>query len=253
MSFFRACTGFFKSFACTAILALQFHIVGRSADATFLKANQLEQHPLHDFAGQLKVKWSKNVRDERECPPQILLGCDDPDFCVLLNMACYLESYLAQGNGANGWDDTFLFNGHQDPERAPKLARKNYQQNMAAAMKSPEFREVFSVFGGMVGTHSVRKFASTYARRWGLSSADVDSRGRWKGSEGSNRIVNTSYISPDQPFIDANVASALCLGKPVAYRIHPEAHRVTSAWLQTHVVPHMHQHTRYYSIAIWLQ
>ena len=109
--------------------------------------------------------------------------------------------WLSLGNGAAGLESTFLFHGSPDEEKAPRLARKCYQNAMSQAMKSEEFSGVFSAVGGKVGT-------ATSVRRWGLSSSDADSRGRWKGAENCNRIVTGSYISPDQPFIDANVARA---------------------------------------------
>jgi hypothetical protein len=47
-----------------------------------------------DFVLPTKVMWSKNVRDERRCPDQIILGANDPSWCVLIHMAVYLESFL---------------------------------------------------------------------------------------------------------------------------------------------------------------
>jgi hypothetical protein len=35
--------------------------------------------------------------------------------------------------------------------------------------------------GGLLGSHSIRKFASTHARRCGISKDNRDTRGRWKG------------------------------------------------------------------------
>ena len=76
--------------------------------------------------------------------------------------------------------------------------------------------------------------------KWfGVSSSDAESRGHWKGDgDGGGALVNGSYISPDQAFIDANVAAALCHGNPIACRVHPEAHGVTNEWLLQNVVPH---------------
>ena len=60
----------------------------------------------------------------------------------------------------------------------------------------------------------------------GMHSKDVDVRGRWKTKSGggnSNKVVDQCYISPDQPFVDANVTATLCLGSPIAYRKSPQA------------------------------
>jgi hypothetical protein len=78
----------------TCMCVLQFHLIGRGDGICHLKINQLEPHHDYDFALKLMVKWSKNVMDERGCPPQILLGACDPDFCVLLHLSLYLEYWI---------------------------------------------------------------------------------------------------------------------------------------------------------------
>jgi hypothetical protein len=37
------------------------------------------------------MRWSKNIRDEREVPTQIIFGFMDPLVCPLLNLASFLE------------------------------------------------------------------------------------------------------------------------------------------------------------------
>ena len=39
--------------------------------------------------------WSKNVKEERECQKQIILGADNPDYCVLFGLGLHLESSIA--------------------------------------------------------------------------------------------------------------------------------------------------------------
>jgi len=73
----------------------------------------------------------------------------------------------------------------------------------------------------------------------GCSHDQVDIRGRWK-TRRSGRVVD-AYISPEQPYIDAHVASALCQNAPIAYKCHPQATGVTNAWLLQHVVPAINQ------------
>jgi len=80
------------------MMKMQFHIIGRTDDITNLETNDLRHHDrFGDFALQTKVSWSKNVREERDCPDQLLLGAMDTDFCVLLALACFLESRLTTG------------------------------------------------------------------------------------------------------------------------------------------------------------
>ena len=55
----------------------------------------------------------------------------------------------------------------------------------------------------------------------------------------SSRLVNGSYISPEQPFIDADVAAALCHNQQCLYRVHKDTSGVTPGWLRKQVVPFM--------------
>ena len=55
----------------------QCHLIGRAKG----------HRTFSDFALQTKVRWSKNVRSERWCLDQIILGANDPSWCVLVHMA----------------------------------------------------------------------------------------------------------------------------------------------------------------------
>ena len=83
----------------------------------------------------------------------------------------------------------------------------------------------------------------------GMHTEDVDTRGRWKsGSSGAGKagsVVEKHYISPNQPFIDANVAAQLCNGSPIGYEIHDDTMEfVNDGWLLQKVVPRMHDFFR---------
>ncbi|CAB9505314.1 hypothetical protein SEMRO_227_G092310.1 [Seminavis robusta] len=52
----------------------------------------------------------------------------------------------------------------------------------------------------------------------------------------SGRVVD-AYISAEQPWIDARVAEKLCMGPPIAYKLHPDAKESDS---RLHVVPRTH-------------
>ena len=49
-------------------------------------------HELFPFALCEQMRWSKNVLEECHFLSQIILGANDPDFCVLLNVGIYLEN-----------------------------------------------------------------------------------------------------------------------------------------------------------------
>ena len=86
-----------------------------------------------------------------------------------------------------------------------------------------------------IGTHSYRKFPSTYARSNGCTPGEIEIRGRWKHQ--GHRVVFQD-IDVKQLFIDAKVAAALCIGGPIKYDLTGEANAVVSnEWLFRNVVP----------------
>jgi hypothetical protein len=76
------------------MLKFQFHIIGQSDDICNLETKDIRSHDkFGDFAlSRRKVSSSKKVMEEHDRPDQILLGSNDTDFCVLLALACWLES-----------------------------------------------------------------------------------------------------------------------------------------------------------------
>jgi hypothetical protein len=83
---------FFESFLITCMMVLQVHIIARGDDVSKLCVCDLKPNKQsYRFALTLWIKWSKNAMDERLCPNQILLGANNPDYCVLIALALYLE------------------------------------------------------------------------------------------------------------------------------------------------------------------
>ena len=97
-------------------------------------------------------------------------------------------------------------------------------------------RALLDLVRGGVGTHSIRKFASTWALQLGCSDGWIEIRGRWKGGRGG-RTVNR-YISVKQLTVDARVAEKLCIGGAVKYK-KKEGSMVTAAFLFEFVVPNV--------------
>jgi hypothetical protein len=92
--------GFVSQYKIPAMLKLQFHLIGRMDDLCNIETADIREH--EDFPGfalQTQVAWSKNVNEERDCPPQIILGANDPDFCTLLGLAGYMESRFTENWG----------------------------------------------------------------------------------------------------------------------------------------------------------
>jgi hypothetical protein len=86
---------------------------------------------------------------------------------------------------------------------------------------------------GEVGTHSIRKCASTHVRGNGVSKDDKDTRGCWKATS----RVSDRYNSVQLPYVNTKVASALCIGGPCIY-ILSEA--IPETFVYTHVVPEIY-------------
>ena len=86
-----------------------------------------------------------------------------------------------------------------------------------------------------IGTHSFRKFPATLAKRHGCKRDEINCRGRWRIQRG--QIVDR-YIDIEMPAADAKVASALCVGGTIRYKLL-EGSGISEHWLKTNVVPNM--------------
>ena len=129
----------------TAMMKLQFHIIGRTDDVTNVETADLKSHSkFGDFALQMKVHWSKNVLDERDCPDQLLIGAMDDDFCVLVALACYLESRLSS-NVAN----RYLFCDAED-DIAPDRLNARYYRVLKSCWRNPDFQQLLRITRGSI-------------------------------------------------------------------------------------------------------
>ena len=217
-----------------AMMKTQFHIIGRADDVSNMETLDLRQHDkFKAFALQTKVSWSKNVLEERVCPDQILLGAMDADFCVLLALGCYLESRFSTYQQDHAVGRRFLF-GMGDEDDEPIRINERYQRILRKVWSENEMKELVAQVRGGIGTHSLRKFPSTWAAEHGISQDHIEIQGRWKGGKGG-RTVNR-YINVEQLPTDGHVASILRVGGPIKYK--PRAGcGINHQWLMTNVVP----------------
>ena len=223
----------------TCMKKFQFHIIARADDLSNLETADLREHEkFKTFALQTKVSWLKNVLEERDCPDQILLGANDPDFSVILGLACYLESRFATQQEPRGIGTRYLF-GEGDQDDEPLRINERYQRTLRENWKHPEMRELLAQVRGSIGSHSLRKFASTWPAEHGISQDDIEIRGRWKGGR-NGRTVN-KYINVEQLPTDGKVAAVLCIGGPVKYKARAGSH-LTFQFIKDHVVPGIFQH-----------
>jgi hypothetical protein len=83
---------------------------------------------------------------------------------------------------------------------------------------------------GEVGTHSIRKCASTHVKINGVSKDDKDTRGRWKATG----RVSDQYDSVKLPYVDTKVAVSLCTGGTCSYNL---SEAIPHQFILEHVAP----------------
>jgi hypothetical protein len=225
----------------------QFHFITRADDVCNFKLDDPQSHPDYDFALAQSVRWSKNVRDSRNCPDQLLLASSDYKSCIFVALSTWLEYSIEHNPEA-----TFMMTEKMPPPNATKQQHsqfirtisKTYRNRLASVVFSnAEFKQIYKGNDKRsLGLHSKRKMGSTQAKRRGSPAEYVEHRGRWMPKKGS-RIVTTVYIDPEDVYADAMVAANLCLGGPIKYKLcEAITTHIDTDWLAEHVVPHIAQH-----------
>ena len=217
-----------KKYMVPTALRFQFHMVARLDDICRFEEVDLKPNPQFPFTLYAKMCWSKNVLEERDAPDQIVIGAMDAGYCILLALGIFLEVWNECEAGA---DNQYIFGDSANAE----TTKKYVSDTVKSVWDSPDFQRLAT---GPMGTHSNRKFPSTYARRNGCHKDDVDCRGRWRV-----RRVSDAYVDTNLPYPDAKVAAALCVGGPCRYALK-EGSGVTEHWLCINVVPHILQSPR---------
>ena len=230
----------------STLMRYQYHLIARCDDMGNFLIRDIRGHSdprFSSFALQTKVFWSKNVREERDCPNQIFFGSGDVDYCLLLSLGFYLEVWLIAGCGNQCelmWSDEMADRGSL--QTRVKRAKNLYMSHLSNFVFShPSFLAVTRSLTKM-GTHSVRKYPATYAHSNGCTYEEIERRGRWKRN--GKRIVDR-YVDPDQKWLDGKVAAALCVGGPVKY-VLVEGSDVSIEWVRVNVVPGI---TRFFGTA----
>jgi hypothetical protein len=150
-------------------------------------------------------------------------------FCVLVGLGVWLEVFLGRGGIAE--QTPYIFGLNEDV-RVPQGGDKIKDAVSDTFAKQVFNRTEVVTDDGPLGTHSFRKFASTFCRRNGCSKDEKDLRGQWK------RRARTSDVYDDVElnWPDAKVASRLCVGGPCKYVVK-EGAGVSNNFILQHVVP----------------
>jgi regulator of replication initiation timing len=221
--------GIFQNFCVPALIKFQFHMISRIDDASQFLMDNLTANDDNDFTLRSKLNWSKNVREERDAPNQIVIGAMDSLYCVLIGLAVWLEIFV--GAGGRGEMSPFDF-GMSDDFRVPEGGEKVAKKIQEIFLKEIFCRPEFSTVEGPLGSHSLRKQPSTHARKNGCNKDEKEIRGRWK----SNRRIADVYDDIDLPYPDAKVAGKLCIGGPCKYSVKAGS-GVTDGFILQYVVP----------------
>lgn len=218
----------------SSMLLYQYYLIARCDDVAHFLLRDLHAHTNPEFASfalQTKVTWSKNVLEERNCPDQVFFGSFDPQYCLLLSLSMYLEVWF--GDSVVNHHKEFLFadDDASDPRAIDRIKAKY----------SATLRKYFVEFVRLskeCGTHSIRKFAASWARALGCLLDEIEGRGRWRTS---NRRVVNRYVNIDQQYLDAKVAAILCVGGAIKYALVEDS-GVTIPWLKENVVPGLYDY-----------
>lgn len=104
-----------------AFNALQFNLIGRVDDTAKWRAPDLRPlERFEDYGVCVRLCWSKNVRDARDAPTQVLFGSDDWRYCSVSLLAVWLELHWMLNPEEN---ELFLaLHGATDPVRIKEAA-----------------------------------------------------------------------------------------------------------------------------------
>lgn len=208
----------------SSFFSFQVHLIGRLDDTAKFRQPDLQpfvQYP--DFGISVKLCWSKNVREERDVPTQVIFGAQDWRYCALSNLAAWLEYHWT----LNPEENDFFFG--VGGETSPESIKATASYHLRRLLNSDTF---VLAAEGETGTHSLRKFAVNIARRSGCSKDDTDQRARWKG----RGRQQDAYADTTIPYVDAKVAAALCKGGAITYQVKPES-GIDDTWVLDYVVP----------------
>ena len=138
-----------------------------------LKSHPNERHS--DYSLITKLVWSKNIFEERDPPQQILLGACHNHFCVILGLASWLEYWIGKGHHER---TKFLFGleGEDDPDIIKRRASTALKKILGEDDTFDDVIELFTDLQRKLGTHSMRKFAATFAAENGIPNDFIDIR-----------------------------------------------------------------------------
>jgi hypothetical protein len=167
------------------MIKFMFHFVCWGNNAAHVFKSSLKQSSEYPWALVCTLCWPKTVREQRDCPPQILLGSMNPDYCVMLSLAVFLEDWIEQGQGCTSqWlfsdGTTMLTSPEEDIQKDVDWCKGGLYMQLKRIVKSETFATDPAVANSCsaLANHSTKKYATTQGRRRGLLKDFMDYRAR---------------------------------------------------------------------------
>ncbi len=148
-----------------AYFSFQFAMIGRLDDTAKFRQPDLQPYSKYpDYAVMGHLPWSKDVVEERDAPQQLIFGAMDPRYDTLSLLGLWLEYRFEFHPEENEF--IFCMGCLEDPIRIKETMRRV----LSTVLKDDEFhvRDL-----GLLGSHSIRKFAVTFARGNGCSKVSM--------------------------------------------------------------------------------
>ena len=129
-----------------ALFKFAYHLIARLDDSCKFKNKNFKVNLRYPDTLIGRLRWSKNVHDERDAPNQILIGALDPFFCVLLGLGLHLEIGYAQVSDQS----EYLFHfGRATPQLANDFVSKALREKVLP------HEDFLCKLEGKLGSHSV--------------------------------------------------------------------------------------------------
>ena len=150
-----------KALCSVAYFAFQLAMISRLGDTAKFCLTDLNPYTKYqDYAIMSQLPWSKNVREERDAPSQLLFAAMDPWYDTHSFLGLWLEycfEFLSKDN-----EFVFCIDGCDDPEGIKDKICKI----LVSVLKHDE---VMVRADGLLGTHSTCKYAITFCHGNGCS------------------------------------------------------------------------------------
>ncbi len=163
------------------MIKLMFHYICYGNDAAHIFKSTLKKNLEYPWALVCTLRWSKNVHEQRDCPPKIMLGSMNPDYCVMLSLAVFLEEWIEWGQGCTSqWlfsnGTTMVTSPEEEIQKEVDQCKGVLYTQIKHIVKSETFIPDTAVANShsALANHSTKKYATTFGKRRCMPNDFVD-------------------------------------------------------------------------------